>query len=219
MSGTGGRTGPDPDTLAPMAPLYAGNVFLRPLAEGRANVSAGRFSYYDDRDETRDFFDRNVLYHFDFVGDRLVIGDFCALAHGVRIFMNGGTHAMGGFSTFPFNIFGNGWEEGFDPATWTAENKGDTVIGPDVWIGNDATLMPGVTIGAGAIVAAKSVVTRDVPPYAVVGGNPARVLRMRFDEATIARLLAVAWWDWPVERITAALDAIRGADIAALEAA
>jgi virginiamycin A acetyltransferase len=212
-------TGPDPDTLVPMAPLYGGNVFLRPLAAGRDNISAGRFSYYDDRDETRDFFDRNVLYHFDFIGDRLIIGDFCALAHGVRIFMNGGTHAMGGFSTFPFNIFGHGWEAGFDPATWTAENKGDTVIGPDVWIGNDATLMPGVSIGAGTIIAAKSVVTRDVSPYAVVGGNPARVLRMRHDPDMIARLLAVAWWDWPVDRITAALNAIRGSDIAALEAA
>jgi virginiamycin A acetyltransferase len=126
---------------------------------------------------------------------------------------------MGGFSTFPFNIFGHGWEAGFDPATWTAENKGDTVIGPDVWIGNDATLMPGVSIGAGTIIAAKSVVTRDVSPYAVVGGNPARVLRMRHDPDMIARLLAVAWWDWPVDRITAALNAIRGSDIAALEAA
>lgn len=211
--------GPDPDTLLPMMPAYGGTVFLKPLAKGRANVSAGRFSYYDDRDETRDFFDRNVLYHYDFVGDRLVIGDFCAIAHGVRIFMNGGTHAMGGFSTFPFNIFGHGWENGFDPATWAAENRGDTVIGPDVWIGNGATLMPGVTIGAGAIIAAGSVVTKDVPPYAVVGGNPARTLRLRFPEDVIARLLAVAWWDWPVDRITQALNAIRSADIDALEAA
>lgn len=210
--------GPDPETLLPMAPTYGGTVFLKPLAEGRRNVSAGRFSYYDDKDETRDFFDRNVLYHFEFFDDRLIIGDFCAIAHGVQIFMNGGTHAMGGLSTFPFNIFGHGWEEGFDPATWQAEHKGDTVIGPDVWIGRDATLMPGVTIGAGAIVAARTVVTKDVPPYAVVGGNPARVLRHRFDPDTVARLLRIAWWDWPVERISAKLNAIRGADIAALEA-
>lgn len=211
--------GPDPTTLAPMAPAYDGTVFLKPLAEGRVNVSAGRFSYYDDKDVTRDFFDRNVLYHYDFIGDRLVIGDFCAIAHGVQIFMNGGTHAMGGFSTFPFNIFGHGWEEGFDPATWTAEHKGDTVIGPDVWIGREAVLMPGIRIGAGAIVAAHCVVTADVPPYAVVGGNPARILRHRFDAATVARLLEIAWWDWPVDRISANLTAIRGADLSALERA
>lgn len=212
-------TGPDPDALTPMAPAYEGTVFLRPLAEGRANVTAGAYSYYDDRDGTRDFFDRNVLHHYDFVGDRLTIGPFCALAHGVRIFMNGGTHAMDGFSTYPFNIFGHGWEDGFDPATWVAGRKGDTAIGPDVWIGDHATVMPGVTIGAGAIVAAASVVTAAVPPYAVVAGNPARVVRCRFDADTVARLLRVAWWDWNAARIGRSLGAIRGADIAALEAA
>lgn len=211
--------GPDPETLLPMAPTYGGTVFLKPLAEGRANVSAGRFSYYDDQDETRDFFDRNVLYHYEFTGDRLIIGDFCALAYGVQIFMNGGTHAMGGFSTYPFNIFGHGWEDGFDPTTWAVENKGDTVIGPDVWIGRGAVLMPGVQIGAGAIIAAQSVVTRDVPPYAMVGGNPARTLRHRFDAETVERLLQIAWWDWPIARISANLNAIRGADLAALESA
>ena len=211
--------GPDPDTLLPMKPDYAGTVFLRPLARGLGNVTVGRYSYYDDKDETRDFFSRNVLHHFDFIGDHLTIGPFCAIAHGVRIFMNGGTHAMDGFSTFPFNIFGHGWEDGFDPATWTAMHRGDTVIGPDVWIGNRATLMPGVTIGAGAIIGAEAVVTRDVPHYAVVAGNPARVVKRRFDDATVDRLLHIAWWDWPEQRISRNLNAIRGADIAALEAA
>ena len=209
---------PNPDTLHPM-PDYPACTFLRPLAEGRANVEVGRFSYYDDRDEAGDFFTRNVLHHYDFIGDRLVIGPFVAIAYGVQIHMNGGTHAMGGFSTFPFNIFGGGWEDGFDPATWTAEHRGDTVIGPDVWIGTEARLMPGVTIGAGAIVAAGSVVTGDVRPYAVVAGNPAREVRRRFEDATIERLLALAWWDWPDDKIDRALDAIRGADLAALEAA
>ncbi|MEL6587145.1 MAG: CatB-related O-acetyltransferase [Pseudomonadota bacterium] len=212
-------TGPDPDTLTPMAPAYGGTVFLRPLAQGRPNVTVGRYSYYDDADQTRDFFDRNVLYHYDFTGDHLTIGPFCAIAHGVQIFMNGGTHAMDGFSTFPFNIFGHGWDAGFDPATWTAAQKGDTTIGPDVWIGRDATLMPGVTIGAGAIIAAKAVVAQDVPPYALVAGNPARVIRLRFDADTVARLLSIAWWDWTADRITRNLNAIRGADFATLEAA
>ncbi|WP_298430285.1 CatB-related O-acetyltransferase [uncultured Jannaschia sp.] len=212
-------TGPDPDTLAPMAPAYDGTVFLRPLAGGRGNVTVGRYSYYDDRDGTRDFFDRNVLHHYDFIGDHLTIGPFCAFAHGTRIVMNGGTHAMDGFSTFPFNIFGHGWEVGFDPASWEAGQKGDTVIGADVWIGDHTTIMPGVTIGPGAIIAAGSMVTQDVAPYAVVAGNPAREVRRRFDAPTVDRLLRVAWWDWDVARITRNLDAIRGADIAALEAA
>lgn len=211
--------GPDPDTLTPMAPAYGGTVFLRPLAADRANVTVGAYAYFDDRDSTRDFFDRNVLHHYDFIGDHLTIGPFCALAHGVRIYMNGGTHVMHGFSTFPFNIFGHGWEDGFDPSDYAVANKGDTVIGPDVWVGNGATIMPGVTIGAGAIIAAASVVTRDVPPYAVAGGNPAQVVRSRFDDATVARLLDIAWWDWDAAKVTRNLNAIRGADIKALEAA
>lgn len=210
--------GPSPDALHPMEG-YPRVVFLRPLAEGRANVEVGEFSYYDDPDDPTAFFEKNVLHHFDFFGDRLVIGRYVAIATGVRIFMNGGTHAMSGFSTYPFNIFGGGWEQGFDPATWTVEHRGDTVIGADVWLGTDAVLMPGVTIGPGTIVAARSVVTRDVPPYAVVAGNPARVTRGRFDAATVAALLRISWWDWPVERVSRHLDAIRGADLAALEAA
>ena len=212
-------TGPDPTVLAPMQPAYSGTVFLKPLAVGRANVTVGASTYDDDQEEGRDFFPRNVLYHYEFTGDHLHIGPFCAIAHGVRIFMNGGTHAMDGFSTFPFNIFGNGWEDGFDPATWAAVNKGDTRIGADVWIGNSAVLMPGVTIGAGAIIAAHSVVTRDVPAYTIAAGNPARPVKQRFDDATIPRLLEIAWWDWPADKLSRNINAIRGGDLAALEAA
>ncbi len=210
--------GPDPDLLHPMQ-IYRPATFLRPLAKGRDNVEVGPYSYYDDQDGKGDFFTRNVRYHYEFIGDRLVIGPFVAIAYGTQILMNGGTHAMDGFSTFPFNIFGNGWEEGFDPATWDAVNRGDTVIGPDVWIGTEAVLMPGVTIGAGAIIAARSIVTRDVRPYALIAGNPAREVRRRYDDETVERLLAVAWWDWPVDKLTRNLNAIRGSDIAALEAA
>lgn len=207
--------GPDPDELHPM-PGFPRVTFLRPLAKGLPNVEIGRYTYYDDPDAPEEFFTRNVLHHFDFVGDRLVIGPFCAIATGARFVMNGANHAMGGFSTYPFNIFGAGWEKGFDVATWEAENRGDTIIGADVWIGSEAWIMPGVKIGPGAIIAARSVVTHDVAPYAVVAGNPAREVRRRFDDATIEALLDLAWWDWPVERITATLDAIRGADIKAL---
>lgn len=207
---------PNPDCLHPMEG-FPRVVFLKPLAAGRANLRIGAFSYYDDPDAATEFFDRNVLHHFKFVGDTLTIGPFCALASDVRIVMNGANHAMSGFSTFPFNIFGHGWEQGFDPTTWAQENRGDTTIGADVWIGSEAWIMPAPMVTPGMIVAAKSVVTRDVAPYAIVAGNPAREVKRRFDDATIARLLEIAWWDWPVDRISRNLDAIRGADLARLE--
>lgn len=210
--------GPDPDLLTPL-PAHARVKFLRPLAEGRANVTVGRYSYYDDPDERGAFFAENVQHHYDFVGDRLTIGAFVAIAAHVRIVMNGAAHATGGFSTFPFEIFGGGWERGFDPSIYAAENRGDTSIGSDIWIGTEAMILPGVTIGPGAIVAARAVVSRDVAPYAVVAGNPAREMRTRFDPATVETLLDLAWWDWPSERIGAHLDAIRGADLRALERA
>jgi virginiamycin A acetyltransferase len=209
--------GPNPDLKHPM-PMHRRVGFLKSLVTA-PNIEVGEFTYYDDPDGPERFQDKCVLHHYPFIGDRLVIGKFCALAEGMRFIMNGANHAMSGFSTYPFNIFGNGWEEGFDPATWSQELRGDTVVGNDVWIGMEAVILPGVKIGHGAIVGAKSVVTRDVPPFAIVAGNPAKTIKLRFDEATVARLLAVAWWDWPVDKITRNLNAIRGADIAALETA
>ena len=163
--------------------------------------------------------ERCVQHHYDFIGDRLVIGRFCAIAAGATCIMNGANHAMTGFSTYPFNIFGQGWEEGFDWATILAGLRGDTLVGNDVWIGQEATIMPGVRIGDGAIVAAKAVVTGDVAPYAIVGGNPAREIRRRFPDAVVAELLAIRWWDWDAATITRNLDAIRGADLDALRSA
>ena len=209
-------SGPDPDTLHPL-PEHLRMVFLRPLARGRENISVGPYAYYDDPEHATEFFDRNVLHHYDFMGDRLVIGAFAAIATGVRIVMNGANHDMGGFTTFPFDIFA-AWGE-LEVARYLDQSRGDTVIGPDVWIGSEAWIMPGVSVGPGAIVAAKAVVGRDVPPYAVAAGNPTRVVRHRFDPDTTRRLLAVAWWNWPVEKVTRNLAAIRGADIDALEAA
>lgn len=210
--------GPDPLTLHPMG-AHPRVVFLRPLAERLETVTVGDFSYYDDPDEPERFFERNVLYHYPFLGDRLVIGRFCAIATGARFIMNGANHALGGISTFPFNIFGQGWEAGFDPATHAAGLRGDTMVGNDVWIGARATILPGVTIGDGAVIGTEAVVGSDVPAYAVAVGNPARVLRLRFAEDVIAELLDMAWWNWPVEAITEHLAAIRGADIAALKRA
>lgn len=208
---------PDPNALHPM-PAHPRVVFLKPLVD-RPNVEIGDFTYYDDPHAPERFLDECVLHHYDFLGDRLVIGRFTAIASGVRFMMNGANHAMTGLSTFPFGIFGCGWEKGFDFETIRAGLEGDTIVGNDVWIGTEAMIMPGATIGNGAIVAARAVVASDVPPYAIVGGNPARLIRSRFSPEDVARLEAVAWWDWPVDAITARLDAIRGADLDALERA
>ena len=210
--------GPDRGLLHPV-PQHPRIAFLEPQACGRTNVSVGRYSYYDDPDGAEHFFERNVLHHYDFLGDRLVVGAFCAFATGIRNIMNGANHTMGGFSTFPFSIFGGGWERGFDPASWVTGNRGDTVIGNDVWIGLEAMLLPGARIGDGAIVGARAVVAGEVPPYAVAIGNPARVARMRFDAATVAALLEIAWWDWPDEELGRYLDAVRAADLDALRRA
>ena len=209
-------TGPKPEIKHPIA-MHPRVGFLKPLME-RPNIEIGEFTYYDDPEGPDKFAEKCVLHHYDFIGDKLIIGRFSAIAEGARFIMNGANHAMSGFSTYPFNIFGHGWEKGFDETTWSREIRGDTVVGNDVWIGMEAVIMPGVTIGDGSIVAARSVVTKDVPPYAIVAGNAAVVVKKRFDAKTVARLLEVAWWNWPVDKITRNLDAIRGADIDRLEA-
>jgi virginiamycin A acetyltransferase len=178
------------------------------------NITIGNYTYYDDPEDSENF-ERNVLYHFPFIGDRLIIGKFCALARDVKFIMNGANHKLDGFSTYPFYIFGNGWETAA-PQPGDLPYKGDTVIGNDVWIGYEAVIMPGVRVGDGAIVAAKSVVVGDVPPYAIVGGNPAKVIRQRFEPQVVEVLLAIAWWDWDISKITRNLDKIVAADIEAL---
>lgn len=207
--------GPDPADPHPVAG-HKRVGFLKPLVD-HPQIEIGNYSYYDDPDGPERFVEACVGHLYPGLGDRLVIGRFCAIASGVRFMMNGANHPMTGLSTFPFNIFGNGWEQGFDVATIAAGMRGDTVVGNDVWLGERATVLPGVSIGDGAIVASLAVVSRDVEPYAVVAGNPARVVRKRFDARTVERLLAVAWWHWPAEKITRNLDLIRGGDVEALE--
>lgn len=201
---------PDPNTLHPI-PGVTRTVFLKNVVTN-PNIVVGDFTYYDDPDDVHHF-EKNVLYHFDFIGDRLIIGNYCQIATGVRFIMNGANHPMGGFSTYPFKVFGGAWADK-DPLQTTS--KGDTVIGHDVWIGNNATFMPGVQVGHGAIIATNSVVTKDVPPYAIVGGNPAQLIRYRFADEIIDLLLQLQWWDWPVEQVTAQLEIIVGGDPDAL---
>lgn len=207
--------GPDPADPHPMKG-FPQVCFIRNTVTS-PNIVIGDYTYYDDPDDPEGF-ERNVLYHFPFVGDRLVIGRFCAIARGVKFVMNGANHKMSGISTYPFQIFGNGWEKVM-PEPGDLPFKGDTVVGNDVWIGYEALVMPGVKIGDGAIVSTRSVVVSDVPPYAIVGGNPAKLIRPRFDPGTVARLLALAWWNWPIDIITRNLELIVAADMDALEAA
>lgn len=205
--------GPSPRDPRPMAG-FSQVGFLKPLIKN-PNVVVGEYTYYDDPDGPEHFEEKCVLYHFPFVGDRLVIGKFCALACGVKFVMNGANHKLSGFSTYPFYIFGNGWESA-TPRPGDLPYKGDTAIGNDVWLGYDALVLPGVTVGDGAVVAARAVVAGDVPPYAVVGGNPAKVLKQRFPDEVAAELLAIRWWDWPADKIARNLPAIAGADLPAL---
>jgi virginiamycin A acetyltransferase len=179
------------------------------------NIIIGDYTYYDDPDDSENF-EQNVLYHFPFIGDRLIIGKFCSLARGITFIMNGANHKLGGFSTYPFQIFGNGWEN-VTPQMGELPYKGDTVVGNDVWIGYEAVIMPGVKIGDGAIIAAKSVVVNDISPYTIVGGNPAKPIRQRFEDDVIQALLEVAWWNWDIEKITRNLEKIVAADISNLK--
>lgn len=207
------QLGPSPDTLHPQ-PNNPRVVFLKNVVT-RPNIIVGDYTYYDDPEDPKAF-ERNVLYHFDFIGDKLIIGRFCSLAQGATFIMNGGNHRTDWFTNYPFPVFGQGWEHAM-PDSWP--NKGDTVIGHDVWIGNGATFMPGVRVGDGAIVASRSLVTKDVAPYAVVGGNPAHEIRYRYDDGTIERLLELRWWDWDIAKITRHLCAICGNNLPELEAA
>jgi len=201
--------GPDPLNKHPMLGFpqvcFIKNTVTNP------NIIIGDFTYYDDPEDSENF-ERNVLYHFPFIGDRLVIGKFCAIAKDVQFIMNGANHKLSGFSTFPFYIFGNGWEKAM-PKPEDLPYKGDTIIGNDVWIGYKALIMPGVKIGNGAIISSQAVVTTDVPAYTIVGGNPAKVIKSRFPDEIVFELEKLAWWDWSVEKITKHLSAIMSNDI------
>ncbi|MCL4161761.1 UNVERIFIED_CONTAM: hypothetical protein GTU68_026348, partial [Idotea baltica] len=175
------------------------------------NIEVGDYTYYDDFDDVANF-EKNVKYHFDFVGDKLIIGKFCMIASDVIFIMNGANHLSRSVSSYPFAIFGKDWQHAMNGKSYPS--KGDTIIGNDVWVGYQATIMPGITIGDGAIIASHSVVTKNVAPYTVVGGNPATLIRKRFSEVEIKRLLTLKWWDWPIEKITAQVEQLTGDDLA-----
>lgn len=186
--------------------------FAKNMVE-QTNVEIGEYTYYSA--EAGESFATCIKHHYEFLGDKLIIGKFNSFAAGLKIIMNGANHRMDG-STFPFNIFGNGWES-VTPSIEQLPYKGDTVIGNDIWIGQHVTLMPGVKIGNGAIIAANSTVVKDVPAYTVVGGNPATIIKQRFSDELIERIERVAWWELPIEAISANLPAITSYNIEALE--
>ncbi len=208
------RIGPDPEAIYPMKD-YDKLVFLKNFVKS-PNIFVGDYTYFADHVKGVEKFEEyNVLYNYEFTKVKLVIGKFCAIAAETRFIMTG-DHKLDAISTYPFPIFQQGWESVFDVHDLPV--KGDIVVGNDVWFGYNCMIMNGVKIGHGAIIAAGALVAKDVPPYAIVAGNPAKIVKMRFDDATIARLLQIAWWDWDIDKINRHLSLICHLDIDKLEA-
>lgn len=208
-------TGPDKKMLYPNENIRT-VCYISNLPK-RSNVEIGDYTYYSDNHDNPENFYNHIQHHYEFLGDKLIIGKFCAIAEGVTFIMNGANHRMEGFTTYPFNIFGGGWEK-VTPTIEQLPFKGNTIIGNDVWIGQNVTIMPGVKIGDGAIVAANSTVTKNVEPYTIVGGNPAKVIKKRFSDEIIELLLELQWWDWDEEKIFNNLEQLVSAsDIATLK--
>lgn len=205
--------GPDPNTRYPISG-YDKLIFLKPFIKAK-NIFVGDYTYFDDRKNgPENFEESNVLYNYDFSKVKLVIGKFCAIAAETRFIMTG-DHKLDAISTYPFPIFGQGWESAFN--VFELPVKGDIIVGNDVWFGYDSLVMNGVTIGNGAIIATRSVVVKDVPAYSIVAGNPAKVVKMRFDQKTIDRLEKIAWWNWSIEKISQNLPLICNLEIDLLE--
>jgi len=205
---------PSPDTRDPVQGQPRVQ-FLRSYVKSPL-IEVGHYSYYDDPRGPERFERENVLYHYG--PEKLIVGRFCAFATDVRFIMNGANHRTDGISTFPFPIFGASWGES-DDLLRDLPSRGDTVVGNDVWIGYDALITPGTQIGDGAIIAARSVVSKNVRPYAIVAGNPAVEIRRRFTDAEIEILLQIAWWEWPIERISKHIRLLMAGDVAKLERA
>lgn len=203
---------PNKDIVFPLE-NYDRLCFLKNIIKN-PNIIVGDYTYYDDFEDAHNF-EKNVKYHFDFTGDQLIIGKFCMIASDAKFIMNGANHLSNAISTYPFAVFGNGWEDAMEGKAYP--NKGNIEIGNDVWIGYNATIMAGVKIGDGAIIATNSTVVSDVEPYAIVGGNPAREIKKRFSPEIIKRLLKLQWWNWDIEKITKNVQNLTDLDIDKLE--
>ena len=200
---------PDPNKIYPM-PGVTSVTFVKPTVKN-PHIIVGDFTYFSEQN-----FENHVTHHYDFVGDKLIIGKFCQIAAGVEFVMNGANHQMSAVSTFPFYTM-EGWEQN-PPAESDMPLKGDTVVGNDVWIGQNATILPGVHIGDGAIIGANSVVASDVPSYTIVAGNPAKPVRKRFDGELIDMLEKLCWWDKSVEEINGLIPLLTCSDLEKVKA-
>ncbi len=183
---------PDPNIVYPIKGCNT-VTYVKPTINN-SNIIVGDFTYFGDID-----FEKYVTHHYDFIGDKIIIGKFCQIAKGVEFVMNGANHQMNSVSTYPFYIF-DGWNQN-TPVESDMPIKGDTIVGNDVWIGQNVTILPGVHIGDGAIIGLNSTVTNDVPPYTMVAGNPARIIRKRFDEELIVLMLKLKWWNKSISEI------------------
>lgn len=193
--------------------VYLKSVITRP------NIEIGDFTIYNDFvNDPCDFEKNNVLYHYPVNNDRLSIGKFCSIACGAKFIFNCANHTLKSLSTYTFPLFFEEWNLQKSDVASAWDNKGDIIVGNDVWIGYDAVIMAGVTIGDGAIIGARAVVTKDVEPYSIVAGVPAREIRKRFPSNVIKRLQAMQWWNWPIETIRKNIPAIQAGDIDAMEA-
>lgn len=195
---------PNPDTVYPVNGFDT-VTYIKPTIKN-PNIIVGDFSYFSDRN-----FESHVTHHYNFYDDKLVIGKFCQIAQGVNFIMNGANHQMNAVSTFPFYIF-EGWKQNL-PSLHDMPLKGDTIIGNDVWIGQNSTIMPGVKVGDGAIIGANSVLANDVMPYSIVVGNPAKEVRKRFDDELIALMLQFNWWDKPIQEINLLIPILTNTDL------
>lgn len=206
---------PSPETLYPLIFNMDRTCFLKNIIT-KPNIIIGDYTYYDDESDVRNF-EKNVLYHYEFLNDKLIIGKFCQIASDVKFLMNGMFHLMSSFTTYPFMIFSEECKNRY-PKDSKYPFKGDTVIGNDVWIGYNATFMPGVMVDNGAIIGTNALVTKNVGPYEIWGGNPARLIRKRFSDDVIEGLQQVQWWNWDIKKIVENVDIILGCNIERLKA-
>ena len=197
---------PDWRRIHPLKSRDESVVYVKPTLIGVPNIEVGEYTYFDGQN-----FQSHVTHHYDFIGDKLIIGKFCQIGRGVEFIMNGANHQMNSISTYPFYIF-NGWKQEPTPKE-DLPYKGDTVIGNDVWIGQNVTFLPGVNVGDGCIVGANAVVASDIPPYSIVVGNPARIIRKRFDDETIELLEKLEWWNKTPNQIQKIIPLLSNSDI------